>query len=135
MPSCENCGAFLKKNLLLHLRKNPVCNAAMKKCLAVNIPNVVELLPQRTTTESSHGTLVFQEKSWVEKQSAPVQAINESSTGKHRSNRTRVVVHKPIGFCDKSSSAKNVSMNDVFMNDMSTVGMDSINPVENDYWC
>jgi len=106
----------------------------MQKCLAGNIPNVVELLPQREITDSSHAT-VIQEKSWVEKQSAPVQVINESSTGKCRSNRTRIVIQKPIGFVDKSSSGKNVSMNDVFMNDMSTVGMDSINPVENDYWC
>jgi len=118
----------------LHLRKNPVCNAATQKCLAGNIPNVVELLPQRKITDSSHGATVIQEKSWVEKQSAPVKVINESSTGKHRSNRTRIVIQKPIGFGDKSSSGKNVSMNDVFMNDMSTVGMDSINPVENDYW-
>jgi len=46
MPSCENCGAFMKKNLLLHLRKNSICNAAMQKRLAGNIPNIVELLPQ-----------------------------------------------------------------------------------------
>jgi len=45
------------------------------------------------------------------------------------------VIQKPIGFGDKLSSGKNVSKNDIFMNDMSTVGMDSINPVENDYWC
>ena len=107
----------------------------MQKCLAGNIPNIVELLPQGENTDSSHSATVIQEISQAEKLSAPVQGIKESSTGKHRSNRTQIVIQKPIGFGDKLSSGKNVSMNDVFMNDMSTVGMDSINPVENDYWC
>jgi len=102
----------------------------MQKHLAANIPKVVEMLPQSMTTESSHGPPVSQDKSRVEKQSALVQAINESSTGKCRSNRTRIVVHKQNGFGDKLSSAKNV-----FMSNMSTVGIESINPIENDYWC